>query len=208
MLRVLGRTSSINVRKVLWTLAELNLPFDHEADWATPERPATSPEFLRLNPNAQVPVIVDDYGVLTESNTICRYLATLHGRADLLPLAAEHRARVEMWMDWQATDLNAAWRAAFLGLVRQDPAFADSSSIEASSAAWSAKMQILDRQLGATGAYVTGDAFTLADIVLGLSVHRYFATPLAHVPLPAVRDYVVLLGKRDGFRRLASAQYP
>lgn len=208
MLRLLGRTSSINVRKVLWTLAELNVPFDHEADWATPERPATSPDFLALNPNGLVPVLIDEHGVLTESNTICRYLAIRHGNADLLPQAPEQRARVEMWMDWQATELNPAWRAAFLGLVRNDPAFADPRAIAASCTAWSAKMAILDRQLAATGAYVTGGTFTLADIVLGLSVHRYFATPLAHATLPAVRHYVARLSERDGFLRLASAQYP
>ncbi|WP_315838280.1 glutathione S-transferase family protein [Bradyrhizobium prioriisuperbiae] len=207
MLRLLGRTSSINVRKVLWTLAELNVPFDHEADWATPERPATSPEFLALNPNGLVPVLIDAHGVLTESNTICRYLAARHSRTDLLPRAPEQRARIEMWMDWQATELNPAWRAAFLGLVRRDPAF-DPAAIEASSTAWSAKMHILDRQLATTQAYVAGDMFTVADIVLGLSVHRYFATPLAHAALPAVRGYVTRLNERDGFRRLASAQYP
>lgn len=207
MLRVLGRTSSINVRKVLWTLAELNVPFDHEAGWATPEQPATAPEFLALNPNGLVPVLIDAHGVLSESNTICRYLAAQHGRADLLPHAPEQRARVEMWMDWQATELNPAWLAAFLGLVRKEPAFTP-AAIEASSRAWSARMQILDRQLETTQAYVAGADFTLADIVLGLSAHRYFATPLAHIALPAVRGYVARLNQRDGFRRLASAQYP
>ena len=69
-------------------------------------------------------------------------------------------------------------------------------------------MEILDRRLATTQAYVAGGAFTLADIGLGLSVHRYFATPLAHAALPAVRGYVARLGEREGFRRLASAQYP
>lgn len=35
-------------------------------------------------------------------------------------------------------------------------------------------MTILDAQLAKTGAYVAGETFTLADIVLGLSTHRWF----------------------------------
>jgi glutathione S-transferase len=33
MLKIIGKSSSINVRKVLWTCAELGLPFERE-DWA------------------------------------------------------------------------------------------------------------------------------------------------------------------------------
>ena len=39
-------------------------------------------------------------------------------------------------------------------------------------------MGILEQRLRETGAYVTGEAFTLADIAIGLSVNRWFATPL------------------------------
>ena len=76
-LRVLGRKSSINVRKVLWTCAEADLHFEHvESD----------EELLARNPNAMVPVIQHDDFVLWESNAICRYLASLQPRASLLPL--------------------------------------------------------------------------------------------------------------------------
>src|SRR5689334_2321892 len=118
MLRVLGKASSINVRKVLWTCAETGVPYARE-DWGSGFRALDDPAFLALNPNALVPVIVDEHGALTESNTICRYLAAKHGRTDLLPTAPRARAEVERWMDWQATELNAAWRGAFTGLVRK-----------------------------------------------------------------------------------------
>src|SRR5262245_31149289 len=103
-LRVLGRTSSINVRKVLWTCAELDLPF---------ERVDSDRELLAHNPNAQVPVIRDAGFVLWESNAICRYLAGKRPQHRLLPEDARARALVEQWMDWQATDLNLSWRYAF-----------------------------------------------------------------------------------------------
>ena len=84
MLKVLGRSTSINVRKVLWLCAELELPIAHEA-WDGGDRSNRSDEFKQWNPNGLVPVIKDGDFVLWESNAICRYLAALHGREDLLP---------------------------------------------------------------------------------------------------------------------------
>jgi glutathione S-transferase len=92
MLQVLGRPNSINVRKVLWLCAELELTHQHEP-WGTAELPLRSPEYLALNPNALVPVIRDGGLVLWESNTICRYLAAREGRTDLLPNEPAPRAK-------------------------------------------------------------------------------------------------------------------
>ena len=114
MLRILGRASSINVRKVLWTCREIGLDYRRE-DFGTGFAPTNTPQFLAMNPNGQVPVIEDEAGVLWESNTICRYLAAKHARTDLLSADPRERAGVEQWMDWGATDLNSAWRYAFTG---------------------------------------------------------------------------------------------
>ncbi|MGG5818439.1 glutathione S-transferase family protein [Falsiroseomonas sp. HW251] len=197
MLRVLGKASSINVRKVLWTCAETGVPYARE-DWGSGFRALDDPAFLALNPNALVPVIVDEHGALTESNTICRYLAAKHGRTDLLPTAPRARAEVERWMDWQATELNAAWRGAFTGLVRKQPV--DPAVFAASEAEWNARMRVLDARLAATGAFVAGDGFTLADIVLGLSANRWRMTPIAHAALPAVEAWMARMQDRPGFR--------
>ena len=199
MLRILGKASSINVRKVLWLCAELPLAIEHEA-WGAGFRSTQTPEFLALNPNALVPVLRDGELVLWESNTICRYLAARHGREDLLPTAPWARAQVERWMDWQATDLNASWRDAFMGLVRQDPAFADPARIAAGAGRWNAMMVILDRQLAATGAFVAGPEFTRADVVIGLSVNRWLMTPIERPRLAALAAYVSRLQVRPGWR--------
>ena len=117
-LKVLGRASSINVRKVLWTCAELDLHFEHvESD----------PPLFARNPNRQVPVIQDGEFVMWESNAICRYLAGKQPRSTLLPQEPQSRALVEQWMDWQATELNAAWRYCFLALVRKSPEHTDAA---------------------------------------------------------------------------------
>jgi glutathione S-transferase len=199
-LKLLGRPSSINVRKVLWTLDELGVPATLEP-WGSEGLSLQDPAFLALNPHALVPVLVHDDLVLRESNTICRYLAHHFQRGDLLPPEATGRARVEQWMDWQATELNNAWRYAFMGLVRRSPAHADRDAIDASVREWTRQMARLEQTLAQTGAYVTGERFTLADILIGLSVQRWVMTPLDRPPLPAVAAYVQRLSERPGFRR-------
>jgi glutathione S-transferase len=197
MLQILGRSSSINVRKVLWTCVELGLAYEQE-EWGTESLPASTPEFRALNPNALVPVIRDGSFVLWESNAICRYLASKHGRADLLPTEVHRRALVEQWMDWQATELNNAWRYAFMARVRLSAEHRDLASIAASVRTWNRHMTIVDAQLERTGAFITGSGFTLADIVLGLSVNRWLLTPLERPSLPRVAAYHDRLSARAG----------
>ena len=199
MLQVLGRPNSINVRKVLWLCTEIGVPFEH-TPWGIPELPLKSPEFLALNPNALVPVIRDGEFVLWESNTICRYLAAKHARHDLLPTEPQARANVEQWMDWMATELNGAWRYAFMALVRKHTEFTDPRAIDASVVNWNRHMALFDEQLRRTGAYAAGAAFTLADITLGLATHRWFMTPLQRPALAAVQAYYERLGERPAFR--------
>jgi glutathione S-transferase len=199
MLKILGKASSINVRKVLWLCAELELPYQLE-EWGSGFRSTRETAFLALNPNALVPVIIDADVVLWESNTICRYLAARHPRSDLLPTAPQDRARVEQWMDWQATELNNAWRYAFMALIRKSPAHTDQAAIDASVESWNRHIGIIEQQLASTGAYMTGETFTLADIVIGLSLNRWFMTPLAHPHFPAVDAYWARLGERSGFQ--------
>lgn len=151
-----------------------------------------------------VPVIQDAGQVLWESNTICRYLAARHGRTDLLPHDPMGRAQVEKWMDWQATELNNAWRYAFMALVRHSPAHKDIAAIENSVREWNRHMEIADRQLQTTGAYLSGEQFSLADIVFGLSLNRWRATPIAHANLPALQTYFDRLCTRSAFLRFGA----
>ena len=198
MLKILGKAASINVRKVLWTCAELDLPFTRE-DWGVGFQSTSSDSFLALNPNAMVPVLVDGDFVLWESNAISRYLANRHGGAALLPADAEARAHVEQWMDWQAGEFNNAWRYAFSALVRKSPAHQDAEQIAAGIAAWNRHAGIVDRHLAQHGPYMTGATFTLADILIGLSLRRWQLAPIARPSLPAVEAYLTLLAQRPGY---------
>ncbi len=197
-MRLLGRLSSINVRKVAWTCEEIGIDVQQE-DWGGSFRSTRDPQFLALNPNGLVPVIEDENGILWGSNPICRYLATKAGRTDLWPADPHRRALVDQWMEWQAIELNGSWSYAFSGLVRENPAFQDPAEIAKSLAAWDGMMELLDAHLAETGPYVCGEDFTLADIVIGLSVHRWRMTPHPMPDLGTVLEYYERLCERSGF---------
>ncbi|MCV9937297.1 glutathione S-transferase [Boseaceae bacterium BT-24-1] len=197
-LRIYGYAGSINVRKVLWTCAELELPFERE-DWAGPFRSTSEPAFLALNPVGLVPVINDGGALVWESNTIIRYLARSRGREDLLPAAPIPCAQIEMWMDWQASDFNNSWRVAFQGLIRRNPDHQDPVAIRRSLETWSRMVAVIDAQLGRSGEYLCGKNFTLADIAIGLSIHRWRSFP-NRPALVNVDRYYELLCERPGFR--------
>jgi len=210
MLQILGKTPSINVRKVLWLCAELDLPHTHE-EWGAGFQSTDTEGFRALNPNATVPVLRDGDFVLWESNAICRYLARQYHTsqsAKLFPVAPRDAALVEQWMDWQANELNVAWRYAFMSLVRKSSEHTDAAAVAASVRQWNRLMRILDGQLATTGAYVTGPDFGLADIVLGLSVHRWLMAPIERPALPAIQAYYERLQLHPGFTRYASPQLP
>lgn len=189
MLRILGHASSINVRKVLWACEEIGIAYTRTDD---------GPELAR-NPNGLVPVIVDGDFVLWESNSIIRYLANKWAADALLPREPQSRAEVDRWIDWQATELNNSWRYAFSAIVRRNPAFGDARKVEASTVDWTRMMSILDGRVAITGAYVAGAAFILADIPIGLSVNRWFMTPLQRPAFAAVAAYYERLSARPAF---------
>jgi glutathione S-transferase len=197
--RVLGRIASINVRKVLWTCAELDLHIEHVESDA---------RLLARNPNALVPVLQEGDFVLWESNAICRYLAARQPHRTLLPEDDRARALVEQWMDWQATELNPAWRYSFYALVRKSPKHTDPAAIAMSVESWNRCMRILDAHFAHGGQFVTGEHFTLADVVLGLSTHRWLHSPIERPHLDAVHGYYQRLSVRPAFRACVDAGIP
>lgn len=204
-MKLLGRLTSINVRKVMWTATLLGLDLDRE-DWGAGFRSPQEPGYLALNPNGLIPVLIDGDFVLWESNAICRYLAAREGDTALLPAEPRARARVEQWMDWQAGELNNSWRVAFMARVRGQPAAPE--AVEASVAGWNRHMALLDAQLARTGAHVCGADFTLADVVLGLSAQRWLNAPIERADLPAVAAWMARLAGQPGFAALVDNGMP
>ena len=204
MLKVLGRVTSINVRKVLWALDELGLAYERE-DWGMPLRDPKVPEFLALNPNGQVPVLVENEFVLWESNAILIYLAEREGT--LLPDQLEQRALTLQWLGWQASELNPPWGYALNALIRKTPGYDDPARVADSMARWTAKMEILEAQLASGDIYI-GNGFTIADIALGLSVHRWMSMPVEKKEFPAVADYYERLMSREAGARWMAPETP
>lgn len=206
-LRVLGRVTSINVRKVLWALGEMGLAYERE-DWGLPIRDPKVPEYLALNPNGQVPVIIDREFVLWESNAILLYLAELYGQETLWIADPQSRALVYQWLGWQATELNPPWGYAVNALVRHTPGYDDQAKIAESIAKWGVKMQLLEAHLAKGEGFVAGAAFTLADIAIALSVHRWMLTPFDKIALPAVTAYYERLKERKAGKEWMGAGTP
>ena len=196
MLKILGRVTSINVRKVLWAADELGLAYERE-DWGMPVRDPKVPEFLALNPNGLVPVLVEDDFVLWESNPIMGYLAESRGGGSLMPRDLRARALAEQWLAWQSAELTPTWTYAFLALGRPTPGYDDAQQIEASIGRWSRKMTILESRLEDGRPFVGGAEMSLADIALGLSVHRWFMTPFDRPDLPHTGNYYRRLQSRS-----------
>lgn len=67
-----------------------------------------SPGFLVINPNHQVPVLIDDGMTLTESNAILRYLCNKFSLTDWYPADIVIRAQTDSWLDWNQCRLAPA----------------------------------------------------------------------------------------------------
>ncbi|MBO6521912.1 MAG: glutathione S-transferase family protein [Rhodospirillales bacterium] len=200
-LRILGRNNSFNVRKVLWACEELGIPFERE-DYGRGFRSCDSPEFLELNPAAQVPVVIDDGHVMRESNAIVRYLAAKCGNETLYPSYLVRRQAIEQWMDWVAYDVTHALRGAFLGGQLREHPWDNEWFVEQGRADLIHEISLLDAHLAGNGPYVTGNDFTVADIPVGLVVNRWFMIDgLERPQLEAVAAYYELLSERPAYLR-------
>jgi glutathione S-transferase len=197
MLKVYGRANSINVRKVLWMLDEVGENYERE-DWGRGYRPTDDPAFRKINPVGVVPVIDDGDFRLRESNTIVRYLAEKHGRADLYPKDLKARATTESWMDWASTDFANGMRPVFHALVVKNPAFAN--MVEGGIKEWGKQMRVLEDHLSAGNSHVMGKSFTIGDIPVGLVVNRWFSIPFQKPEFKAVAAYYDRLAERPGYK--------
>ena len=130
MIKIWGRSTSLNVQKVLWCCVELGIAF-HRIDWAGPFGGNDDPAYLKMNPNGRVPTIEDGDKIVWESNSILRYLCAVHGGARLHPAEPYRRSEVERWMDWQLASLNPPMTTMLLGYYRTPPDKRDAGALEA-----------------------------------------------------------------------------
>ena len=86
-------------------LEELGIPFELALVDRTRDA-QKSPAYLRLNPNGQIPVLVDGELVLYEAAAICLHLVDTHPEAGLAPaIGSAERAHFYKWLVWMTNTL-------------------------------------------------------------------------------------------------------
>jgi glutathione S-transferase len=196
MLKVWGRNNSSNVQKVMWCIGELGIAHER-VDAGRQYGIVNDPDYKAKNPNAKIPTVEDEGVILWESNAVCRHLARRHSR--LMPAALADQARVDMWMDWQQTELGAAVGPVFIGLVRTEPEKRNVGAIDAAKMASIEAMKILDAELS-QHLFVVGNTFTVADIPIGVMAFRYKAL-IPESPAYAHFDrWYAAISERPAFR--------
>jgi len=198
MLKLWGRISSINVRKVVFTAQLLGLPFER-VDAGAAFGITKTPDYLARNPNALVPTLEDGEFVLWESNAIVRYLCAKYSEGRLYPQDLRTRFDAERWMDWQQTTLNGAGREAFIQLFRTPPDQRNAQAIAASVAATEPLLALLDTHL-AQRPFMAGERLTMADIPIACEMHRWWGLPLRHAESPHLRRWYAGLSQRPAAR--------
>ena len=200
MLKIWGRTNSINVQKVMWAVGELGL--EHErVDAGGAFGLVDTPEYRKLNPNGLIPVIEDGEVVLWESNTIVRYLAAKHSPGALWPDDLVARARAEMWMDWVTTTvIPNNLQIVFWQLIRTPEDKRDMAAVEVASRRLGTIWAILDDHM-AERQFVLGERLTIADIPAGCAFYRYLNIAIERPSLPNLALWYQDLKERDPFRR-------
>ena len=198
MITLWGRTNSLNVQKVLWTLAELDMAYER-TDAGLKFGVVDTPAYRAMNPNGLVPTIADDGFVLWESNVIVRYLTNMHAFGTLFPEDLRERFGAERWMDWQQTSLNPPIGTVFFNLVRLPSDKRDMGAVTRNVPLAEGCLAILDEHLAARD-YVNGEWFTMADIPVGTSVSRWFKLPIDRQDRPNVERWLARLKERPAFR--------
>ena len=189
MLKIWGRNTSSNVQKVIWGLAEMQLPFER-----------IDAAYLAMNPNSLVPTLEEDDGyTLWESNSILRYVAAKHAYRTLEPADLKVRASAQKWMDWQLSVMAPAITPVFWGLIRTPAEQRDAKAIATGKEKTVAAAQIMDAQLGKT-AYLAGDDFSYGDIPVGIMIYRYMQLIPERSATPNLDRWYAAISSRAAFK--------
>jgi len=160
---------TINGRKACVAAKHLNAPVTFiRVDFAKNEQ--TAPSFLALNPNGKIPVLETESGAIWESNAIMAYLARKAG-SDLLP-TDDRLVDVIRWLTWSSEHFTRyASRIYFEHLVK--PMFhlgpPNVPGVEEANGYVRKYGAVLNEHLKGRR-YLVGDALTIADFAVGISL--------------------------------------
>jgi glutathione S-transferase len=157
------------------------------------------PEFLRLNPLGQVPVLVDGEHVLPDSNSILVYLATRYdAERRWYPADAFGAARVQRWLSVAAGELAygvaAARRARVFGAPVDEKVLASATRL----------LDVLEAELK-TSPWFAADRPTIADIALFTYVAHAPEGGLSLEGYSGIRSWIQRIEQLPGFVPMPAA---
>ena len=133
-----------------------------------------SPEYLKINPNACVPSMVDDGFTLWESNAILQYAADKHNRTQAYPTDLKTRADVNRWLLWESSSWFPSCYVYLVEncvkpLLEEKP---DPTVLAGEEPNFRKLAGILDSRL-AGGEWLCGSNPTIADIAVAAPMHLH-----------------------------------
>jgi maleylacetoacetate isomerase len=170
-----------------------------------------APHFRALNPEALVPVLLEDGAAMTQSLAICEYLEEMYPEPPLLPADALGRSRVRALALTIACEIHPLNNLRVLRYLVKDLGVAEDAKdrwyrhwVETGLAAFEAQLD--HTASGASFCHGTGP--TLADICLAPQIFnaQRFNCDLSHVPR-ALRAYEACM-KLEAFQRAAPGEQP
>jgi glutathione S-transferase len=174
-------------RRCLWLAAELGLDIDViDVDLSAGQHKTA--DFLKTNPNGQVPVLDDDGLVLFESLAINLYLAKKYG-GPLSAASLREDALITQWSLWVAKEIEdllitILGNRLMLPEGERNPAAADAAERRLQK-----PLDVLEAALGGHD-YLVGNRFTVADLNVAVVMSTINRIGLELARLPKVRAWL------------------
>lgn len=174
----------------LWALRELGLEFTHVPTEFVGGGTRTA-EFMKLNPNGHIPVLVDGTTVLWESMAITLYLARRYGAGSLWPAEVADEGRVFQWAFWAVNEVEQPLLTVLLHRRILPPAQRDAALAAENALRLERPFGVLEGALRGK-AYLLGNAFTVADLTVAAVLSW---APRANVALERWPQLAAWLGR-------------
>jgi len=169
MIKLYHNPFSQHVRRVTALLEENNIPY--EAIHVALDKGAhMQPDFLALNPNHQVPTLIDGDVRIHESNAILRYLCNKYELSDWYPSDPGLRAEIDQWLDWNQCRMSRS----VVDIVLNKVFMGENGSKEAIERGEKGLLElvpILGAKLEQTP-YLVGDSATIADLSVASNISQ------------------------------------
>jgi glutathione S-transferase len=197
MIKIYGPKQSSALR-TLWTAEECGVEYEN-INVKMREGEHKTPEFLKLNPNAKVPVMVDGDLVLFESMAINTYLAEKY-KPELLGNGIAEHGQVYQWSYWAIANMAHSFETLVMtryGVV------ASEETLQNSRLQIAKYLTILNIYLEGKD-YMVGSGFTIADVNVYTVVATASFVEIDLAPYPQITRWMAIHAIRPAFQKLTA----